>query len=79
MLLNYIQSAMKKAHYEILKDEGYYGEIPEIDGVYAQAETLEKCRDELATVLEEWIFFRLTRNLSIPAIDGIELKIKSIA
>jgi len=79
MLLEYIKTAMRKAHYEILQEEGYYGEIPGIDGVYAQADSLEKCRDELASVLEEWIFFRLTRNLSIPAIDGIELKIKSIA
>lgn len=79
MLLEYIRTAMGKAHYEILKDERFYGEISGIDGVYAQADSLEKCRDELATVLEEWIFFRLTRNLSIPAVGGIELKIKSIA
>ncbi|MES0491515.1 MAG: type II toxin-antitoxin system HicB family antitoxin [Leptospirales bacterium] len=79
MLLKYIQSAMKKAHYEILEGEGFYGEIPEIEGVYAQAVTLEECRSELASILEEWIFLRLTRNLPIPTVDGIELKVKNIA
>lgn len=57
MLSAYLSAAMKRAHYEILSDDGtYYGDIPGFDGVYANAETLEGCRDELVEVLEEWIF-----------------------
>jgi len=68
---------MKKARYEILPDDNtFYGEIPGFDGVYANADTLEGCRDELEEVLEEWIFFRISRNLSLPVVDGIELVIK---
>lgn len=53
MLANYIRTAMKKAHYEILLDDGtFYGEIPGFDGVWANADTLEECRDELVEVLE---------------------------
>jgi len=48
----------------------------DFDGVYANADTLEGCRDELEEVLEEWIFFRISRNLSLPVVDGIELVIK---
>lgn len=70
---------MKNAHYEILEGEGYYGEIPVLEGVYANADTLEGCREELSSILEEWIFFRLTRNLPIPPVDGIQLKVQSIA
>ena len=79
MLEEYIKSAMRKAKYEILKDDGsFYGEIPGFDGVYANAKTLEGCRDELEEVLEDWLLFRISRNLSIPVVDGIELKIKRV-
>ena len=71
MLKDYLDSAMRHAHYEILSDDGtYYGEIPECQGVYANARTLEECRDELASVLEDWLLFRLHKNLSIPRISG---------
>ena len=80
MLSKYISSAMKKARYEILEDDGsFYGEIPGFKGVYANANTLEECREELEEVLEEWLFFRISRNLFIPEVNGIELKIKEIA
>ena len=80
MLLEYIQAGLRHAKYEILTDDGsYYGEIPECNGVYANASTLEECRDELRTVLEEWVLFRVYKNLSIPEIDGIELTVKEIA
>ena len=79
MLSKYILSAMKKARYEILEDDNtYYGDIPGFKGVYANADTLEGCREELEEVLEEWLFLRISRNLSIPEIDGIKLKIKKI-
>jgi len=77
MLTEYIRATMKKAKYEILPDDNsFYGEIPGFDGVYANADTLEACRDELEEVLEEWIFFRISRNLPLPVVDGIELAIR---
>ncbi|MEW5804696.1 MAG: type II toxin-antitoxin system HicB family antitoxin [bacterium] len=77
MVMKYIQKAMEHANYEILPDDGtFYGEIPECPGVYANSETLEKCRNELEEVLEEWILFRVYKNLPIPAIEGIEIKIR---
>jgi len=80
MLMNYIRAAMHRARYEILLDDGtFYGEIPGFDGVYANADTLEACREELEEVLEEWILFRVFRNLSLPIVDKIELTIKEAA
>ena len=80
MLSKYILSAMKKARYEILDDNNtYYGDIPGFKGVYANADTLEGCREELEEVLEEWLFLKISRNLPIPEINGIKLKIKKIA
>ena len=63
MLTQYIQAALNCAKYEILSDgESYYGEIPGFSGVYANAETLERCREELEEVLEEWILFRVHQH-----------------
>ena len=79
MLTQYIQAAMRQAKYEILSDDGsFYGEIPDFQGVYANAETLESCREELAEVLEEWIFFRISRNLTLPVVNGLQLAIEKV-
>lgn len=80
MLVNYINAALRHAHYEILADDGsYYGEIPNFQGVYANADTLEDCREELAEVLEEWILLRVSRSLPLPIVDGLELKVRDVA
>ena len=74
MILEYIQAALRHAKYEILQDDGsYYGEILECKGVYANSKTLEECREELREVLEEWVLFRIHRNLRLPQIDGKDL------
>ena len=80
MLLEYIQAALRHATYEILQDDGsYYGEISECNGVYANSKTLEGCREELREVLEEWVLFRVHKNLPLPLIDNIELLVKEVA
>jgi predicted RNase H-like HicB family nuclease len=80
MLLNYIREAMGKARYEILPDDGtYYGEIPGFQGVFANTATLENCREQLQEVLEEWILLSVAKNLPLPAVNGIELKVGEVA
>ncbi|HYB72327.1 MAG TPA: hypothetical protein VED18_03070 [Candidatus Sulfotelmatobacter sp.] len=80
MLTNYLRAAMRQARYEILPDDGtFHGEIPGFQGVYANADALEACCEELEEVLEEWVLFRVSRNLALPAADGIELAIKELA
>ena len=80
MLTNYIRAAMRRARYEILPDDGtFYGEIPGFDGVWANTDTLESCREELEEVLEEWILLRVSKHLPLPTVDGIELTIKEVA
>lgn len=80
MLVKYIQAAMRHAKYEILSDDSsFYGEIPICEGVYASAVSLEECRQQLEEVLEEWILFRVYKNLDLPIIDGIKLTIKEVA
>jgi len=80
MLTKYIHAAMHRARYEILDDDGSFsGSIPGLDGAWANASTLEACREELEEVLEDWLMLSLARNLPIPALDGIELKIREVA
>ena len=80
MLRDYIRGAMHRARYEILEsDEGYYGEIPGFEGVYATAPSLEACREEMEEVLEEWLLFRLSRNLDVPVVDGIDLRVRKVS
>lgn len=80
MLTQYIQAAMKGAQYEILEDDGtFYGHIPECRGVWANADTLEACREELQEVLEDWILISLRKNLPLPSIQGIDLSVRNVA
>lgn len=70
---------MRRAKYEILEgDEGFYAEIPGFQGVWANAQTLEACREELAEVLEEWVLFHVADNTPLPKIAGIDLNMKKL-
>lgn len=72
MLTEYISAAMRKAHYELLTDDKiYYAEIPGFEGICATAETLEDCREELQSVLEDWLLLSIYKNLPIPVVDTI--------
>ena len=67
MLKDYIRAAIGKTRYEILSDDGtFYGEIPGFDGVYANAEMLEACRDELEEVLEGWVLLHVSLHYPLP-------------
>jgi predicted RNase H-like HicB family nuclease len=75
MLTQYIQHAMARAHYELLDDGTFYAEIPGIQGVYANSETLETCREQLQEVLEDWIMLGFHLGHSLPVVDGINLNL----
>jgi len=64
MIMEYIEVALPKARYEIIEDEEpYYGEVPELEGVWATGKTLEECRNNLAEVINGWIVVRLRKGL----------------
>ena len=54
-------------------------EIPGFEGVWADAVSLEDRRDELEEVLEEWLLFRLSRQLPVPILDGMDLVVREVA
>jgi predicted RNase H-like HicB family nuclease len=75
MIGEYVQEALRRAHYEIIEDpEPFYGEVPELAGVWASGKTLEECRQNLADVLEGWIIVRLRRGLAIPPLGEVRIE-----
>lgn len=71
MIIDYIEAALARAKYEIIEDEEpYYGEVPELQGVWATGKTLEECRTNLANVIDGWIVVRLRKGLPIPELGG---------
>ena len=59
MIVQYIEAALSHARYEIIDDEEpYYGEVPDLAGVWATGKTLEECRKNLAEVIDGWIVVR---------------------
>ncbi len=75
MLTDYINAALRKAKYKLLDDgEGVFGHIPGFPGLWANASSLERCRDELQSTLEAWILVKLRHNdTDLPRVAGINL------
>lgn len=80
MLTRYVHSAMRRAQYEILEDDrSYFGRVPDLQGAWAKAGTIEECRAELQEVVEEWILLGLKRNDPLPVLDGVALNVTAEA
>src|SRR2546425_876866 len=77
MLTQYINAAMRHAHYETMENGRVFGSIAECPGLWAEAETLDACRQELRATLESWLMLKLRHDDAIPAIDGIDLNAAS--
>lgn len=76
MLLDYLSAALERATYEKIEDEEpYYGEIPEIQGVWSTGKTLEECRRKLMQALEDWIFFSIYRGEPIPPLGKVAIEL----
>lgn len=73
MLTDYINAAMHRAKYELLGDETFFGEIPDCQGVWGNANTLKACQEDLQDALEGWIVLGLRLGHTLPVIDGINL------
>ena len=74
LLAEYIEIAMKDAIYEVLEDDGsYFGTVPGFQGAWANADSVDECRKELAEVLEDWIILGIELGHEIPVVPEISL------
>lgn len=76
MLTEYIDEALQRARYELIEDKEtlYYGEVPELPGVWASDRTLEGCRRELKEVIEGWILVSVRRSIDLPRLGSIDIR-----
>ncbi len=79
MLTEYIAAAMERAEFKTLEDGTIFGEIPQVRGVWSNADTIEEAREELREVLEGWIILALSRNIPIPPVGGVEITVPTVA
>ena len=79
MILEYCQKVIEKAEYKRLDDGTWYAEVPGFKGVWANSETVEDCRRELISVLEEWIVLKLRDGDVVPEVDGLSVQITCVA
>ena len=73
---------MARAAYEIVEDDrSFYGHIPVsgMEGIWANASTLEACRAELEEVLEDWLLLSIADHSPVPEIDGVRLEVRQVA
>ena len=68
MLSEYIAKKLGEARYKLLKNRTYFGEIPGLRGVWANTRSLEDCREELRSALEDWLLFKLKDGDAIPGL-----------
>lgn len=68
MLTEFIAKKLSEARYKLLKNGTYFGEITNLKGVWANKKTLENCREELRSALEDWILFKLREGDAIPGL-----------
>ncbi|MYC29810.1 MAG: type II toxin-antitoxin system HicB family antitoxin [Chloroflexi bacterium] len=78
VLTDYIEQAMALAVYEELEDGTFCGTIPPCWGVIAFGSTQPACKEELQSVLEEWIVVGLRLGDTLPVLEEIDLNFEVI-
>ena len=72
MLSQFVTQKLRRANYRLLKDGSYFGEIPGLRGVWANAKNLEDCRTELKETLEDWLLLKVRDR---EPVSGFHLKV----
>ena len=76
-ICQYVETALRKARYEKLRDGTFYGEVPRLRGVLTDPARLSRPAEiELAEVVEEWVLVRVARGLSVPPLGKAVVRVK---
>ena len=65
-LNDYMEAALRQAHYDKLEDGTFIGRILGCAGVVAFAKTLPECERELRSTLDDWISVGLELGHPLP-------------
>ncbi len=76
MITEYIEEALNRAHYKLIDDdEPYYGEVEELEGVWATGRSLEECRRELRETIEDWLLFSIAQGMPVPPLGDAVIRL----
>jgi len=74
-IAQYIESLLRKAEYEYdKKTKSWCASVKGLPGAYAQADTLEETRNQLAEVIEDYILVSLQERKSLPGFKKLPTK-----
>ncbi|MFY9341102.1 MAG: type II toxin-antitoxin system HicB family antitoxin [Planctomycetota bacterium] len=76
MISKYVAAALARAVYERVEGDSYCATVPELRGVIALGDSVERCRESLAEVVEEWVLVRVSRQLSVPKLGGVTIRVR---
>ncbi len=71
-----LTTALQGAKFERMENGKFSGRIPDCPGTWAEGETLLGCREELRSVLEDWILVKTQFGDKFPESAGIEPSFK---
>ncbi|MEA2065418.1 MAG: type II toxin-antitoxin system HicB family antitoxin [Patescibacteria group bacterium] len=64
---NYIEQMLKKVRYEYDQEtKSWCAILKELPGVFAQADTVEEARQQVAEVIEDYLIVSLQKNHKLP-------------
>lgn len=74
-IAQYIEKLLAKAEYEYDPEtKSWCASVKALPGVYAQADTVEEVRSQLAEVIEDYILVSLRERQPLPGFKKIELE-----
>ena len=74
-ITQYIENLLRKAKYEYdEKTKSWCASLKELPGAYAQADTVEEVRSQLAEVIEDYILVSLRERQILPGFKKLSLE-----
>ena len=66
-MVKYVETMLRQADYKFDKEtKSWCASVDRLPGAYAQADTIEDVRSELAEVIEEFVFISLQEGHPLP-------------
>lgn len=79
-IIDYIEKMLRRACYEYDElTKSWCASVDDLPGVYAQAESVEDVRTELAEVIEEYVFVSLQEGHPLPEFRDFRKPVEATA
>lgn len=74
-ITQYVENLLRKAEYEYDKEtKSWCASVKNLPGAYAQADTIEQTREQLAEVIEDYILVSLREKHHLPGFKKLPAK-----